>query len=125
MYGGEWRGLLGPKRFKQDGLAWPKQFRPYGGPGAVQFVGGVVLTVTLGSGLLGVRDAPDDVGARWATCGRGLARCGCRPRSASAAVYVGLVLSLCWRPMVWISATLWSPVAPLAVFISTSLTVGG
>ena len=34
--------------------------------GLVQSVSGVVLMVTLGTGLLGVRDAPNDVGARWA-----------------------------------------------------------
>ena len=36
------------------------------------FWGGVVLSVTLGYGLLRVRDAPVDVGAQWATrgCGR-------------------------------------------------------
>ena len=37
--------------------------------GLVQFYSGVVLAVTLGSGLLRVRDAPGDVGAQWATRG--------------------------------------------------------
>ena len=66
---------------------------------------GVVLVVTLGTGLLRVRDAPGDVGARWATCRRGRLSVGVMVRwawtsSFSYGVAVGDASSLCWWPMV-------------------------
>ena len=90
-----WSGAT--KTVRRSGLAWPKTVQALG-QAQCSFCGGVRFSVTLGCGLLRVRGAPVDMGAQWATrgcgatCGRGLARCGHRSRSASGAVDVGLAV---------------------------------
>ena len=102
----QWRGLVQTKEF--GNVAWHGQNSSGLMAGLVQFYGGVVLTVTLGSGLLRVRGGA----GWWALCGRrsgpdgrggdggrGLAvRCGV---ALIRRAVMGRVapLVVCWRPM--------------------------